>query len=592
MMFFLVTGVFSAAAEWTPGKFQPSERISVIAHALRSPVRPMPLDFYIDDIFCRPKKAEAERRTIGQSLTGELFQVSPFEFQLGEKADCKLVCKRKLNDAQRKRVIELIDSKYKMFLSLDNVPLGTNYTLDGKGGKPALCSGFEIGFVRDGHHYLRNNLKFVVRLSSKKGRLSVTGFDLAGATSNSRASCFKEENLEVAVEDAKEIPFTYSVEFQYSKDGEPVRLDRLLEATKDNPTGSVVMSSLLSIGVSAFVVVFLIFRTACKTKKSDDSFDEYDGCEWKLIHGDVFRGPNHADDLSMNVGWGVQIFLASIFVLLWGKLQKVAFISNAAVLDTFVTGLVLTGAIGGFVSGKLFRTIGSANWRRMLLRTTFKLSLQVFVAYWVIYLVGFGASCSFSLSPILIVITAVVIGLPLFIGTLVGLNSQPLMFPQKVNQLPRQIPPNSFVGSDLIQQGIAGSFMALAVAAQVHDLMVSSWTGTWFEFQASTLLVGVLAIICQSVAVGVVIAYIRVSHENYHWWWPSYSSAAAVFPGILLYALYFANYTYVPDSFRALFIFLVACSILAYIVSKAVGAASFLGALVFVDLIYNSLKIE
>ena len=592
MMFFLVTGVFSAAAEWTPTKFQQSERISVMAHALRSPVRPMPLDFYIDDIFCRPRKVEAERRTIGQSLTGEAFQVSPFEIEMGAKTECKIACNRKLNEAQKKRVIEMIDSKYKMFLSLDNVPLGTNYTLEGKGGRQALCSGFEIGFVRDGKHYLRNNLRFIVRVASKKEKLYVTGFDLGGANSNARSSCFKEEHLEVAVEDASEIPFTYSVVFENSKEGEPVRLDRLLKATKDHPAGSVMMSSLLSIGVSSFVVVFLFFRTACKTKKSDDSFDEYDGCEWKLIHGDVFRGPNHAEGLSMNVGWGVQIIFASFFVLLWGKLQKVAFISNAAVLDTFVSGLVITGALGGFVSGKLFRTIGSGNWRGMLMRTTFKLSLHVFGAYWVIYFVGFGASCSFSLSPIVIVITAVAIGLPLFIGTLVGLNSHPLVFPQKVNQLPRQIPPNSFVGSDLIQQCIAGPFMALAVAAQVHDLMVSSWTGTWFEFQASTLLVGVLAIICQSVAVGVVIAYIRVSHENYHWWWPSYSSAAAVFPGILLYALYFANYTYVPDSFRALFIFLVACSILAYIVSKAVGAASFLGALVFVDLIYNSLKIE
>lgn len=587
-MIFLLAGlVFSSAREYSPTKFRKSDTLSVMAHSLRSPLRAMPLDFYIDNIFCRPGKVDVESRSIGQVLTGGIIQTSPFQFTIGEKKDCVVVCRTKFTDTQAQRLIDLIDSKYKMFLSLDNVPLVVNYSIDGTDEK-TLESGFDIGFVKNGKHYLRNNLRFLIHLLSKNDKFYVTGFDLNGANSNTYDQCFQKAHKEVAIEDKVEIPFTYSFAFQISSETDMHRVDRLFENRREHLGGSVV-TSLLAIGISTFILVFLVLRTACKTTRSDDSFDEYDGCEWKLIHGDVFRSPIKANSLSVGVGMGVQIVIAAFITILLGSLKYVAFTSNGAVIDAFVLGLILAAPVGGFVAGKLFRTIGVSAWRPMLVQTTLHLPVSMICAYLIVYFAARSFSCTYSLSFFL---GAIEIAVPTFIGVVLGLQSSAITFPQKVNQLPRQIPPQKIVGSDLVHKLFGGPFLAIAVVAQVHNLVVCSWTGIWFDFHTSALFLGLVALICQALAVGVVVAYVRLTHENYHWWWPSYSSAAFVGPCLVLYALYFMWYVYKPDCLRACVIYLAVSAALAYLVSKACGAVSFLGALVFVELIYNSLKME
>jgi transmembrane 9 superfamily protein 2/4 len=320
-------------------------------------------------------------------------------------------------------------------------------------------------------------------------------------------------------------------------------------------------------------------------------FDEYDGYEWKLIHGDVFRPPPLSNDLCLRVGWGTQLVIALVLVLVFG-VDDWDLLSLSPIIDSFVRASIWASPFAGFLSGRFFKAIGDGNWRSFLLKQG-QFPAFAFALFSAIYAIAYRGPESAVTFPIRWIIAYLILDLALAVaGALVGLKMPRLSFAQNVNQLPRQIPPTSYARSTLLPHIIAAVFVYAAAAAMVHVLMVAAWTNDPLVTDTSSLLANVMAVIVESILCGVVLTFWKLSNEDYRWWWPAFRAAAGGAAVFFIYGIFFWRALWVPFDFVAAFVYLAMLGGLAVLFALIVGSMSFIGSFAFVQLIYNSLKME
>jgi transmembrane 9 superfamily protein 2/4 len=586
-MLFLVlpAGAFSALfrREAAPELYKSGDLVNVTFGSFRSPFRPIPIASGADDLFCASPNAPPAPASIGQALAGDLRYASPYAFRIGTAVSCSVACTKTYNKTQQARLISLIDAGYRASLYLDGLPIGTVYRKTNDSSE--LVAGFEIGFVQGGKHYLRSNLQFVVLLGSSDGGLFVAGFDLTGANSNSKNNCFASSPIEVAIEDAALIPFTFSVEFIEPNATDPVRAARFHSPEQG---GYVFVASASCILLSVIVIVLVLYRAIWKDgQRGPSDYDEYEGYEWKLIHGDVFRPPRRAETIILLVGLGTQLTLSFVLLLAGGDLS-----SLGALLDSFLVVLLLSAPVGGLVAGRFFKTFGDGKWRGFLLKAG-ALPLFGIGALALVHAVAHrGPAAAVGFPLIRLIGYTLLNGVLTGVGVLVGLKLPSFSLAQNVNQLPRQIPPISYVQSTVFPYVFAAVFLYASPAASIHNLMIEAWSNERTIADPTGLLINLLALVVQTVLSGVVVTFWTLSNEDYRWWWTAFKSAAGAAVIFFCYALFFWGALWAPVGFLSTFVYFVVIALVAVLFGLSVGAVSFLGAFGFVQLIYNSLKME
>jgi transmembrane 9 superfamily protein 2/4 len=583
-MLFLTVCVHSFGSlfrgEAAPTLYKAGDLVTVAFGSFRSPFRPVPVSPLADDLFCAPADPSPAPASPGRVIAGDLRWPSPYSFAVGAPLACSVACTRQYNATQRARLIALIDAGYRASLYADGVPLGTTYRTTA--ASTELVPGFEIGFAAAGKHFLRSNLQFTVLLGGSSDAVFVAGFDLTGANSNAKKTCFATQPVEVAIEDAKSVHFTYSVEFS----GPPNATDavRLARFEWSNPLRRrLVATSAGCVLLSVLVILLVLYRAIWREwQRTGSDFDEYEGSEWKLIHGDVFRPPRHEGRLILLVGWGAQLALSFVLLLALGREVR----SLGALLDSFFAVFLIAAPVGGFVAGRFFKTFGDGKWRGFLV----KAGALPLLGIAVLVLLRETAGVEFPLAAVLAY--ALGNGVLSAVGILVGLKLPGFSLAQNVNQLPRQIPRVSFWQSTLLPYGFVAIFLYASPAASIHNLMIGAWSNERMIADFSALLANLLALITQAVLSGVVVTFWTLCNEDYRWWWTAFRSAAGAAVVFFFYSLFFWRTLWAPVGFLSTFVYFIVIALLAVLFGLSIGAVSFIGAFAFVQLIYNSLKME
>ena len=92
---------------------------------------------------------------------------------------------------------------------------------------------------------------------------------------------------------------------------------------------------------------------------------------WKLVHGDVFRPPTHIMLLSVSVGTGVQICIMTLVSLVFACLGFLSPPNRGALMTTVLVLYVFLGLVSGYVSARLYKTMGGLQWKSNVLMTAF-----------------------------------------------------------------------------------------------------------------------------------------------------------------------------------------------------------------------------
>jgi transmembrane 9 superfamily protein 2/4 len=553
-----------------PTTLQANDPLRIVMGPLRSPYRAIPLSYLVDDLFCRPSSTVPLSRTFGESMSGGELILSPLDVHLGKTMTCSVICTKNLTARQKARLISLIDSDYRYSMSLDGLPVTA--TSLGRDDAPQVMEGFDVGYVQSGLHYLYNFFKFTISTANVSTGFQITNFQLSRASSATMCSGGKK----VCIEEANSVTFRFSAVFSHANWTRIATVDKV----EMSPESSI-FCIILSLIAGAVLALHALRRNP---PRAGFEFDEYDGSEWKLVHGDIFRPPPDAGGLAARVGLGAQLLISAVVLLAFRPLDTLS-----SLLTAVPPAVCAAGFFGGLIGGGLFKTIGQDGWRSFLIQIPLRLSVAVAALMAAVYIAGLrNSSVDFPVAPLAgwlflnFIVTVV--------GVLLGLAfRRPDV---RINQIPRAIPQQGLLQSPWLHATVAGVFLYVAPAGQLHILTVASWLGGVTVTRSSGLLWGLAALVVLAMLVGVVLTFARLAAEDYRWWWPAYRSASWAGAGYLIYSVYFIAVEWGISDSKSVLVFLCVSVGVALALAVVIGASAFVGAFAFVQIMYGLLKME
>lgn len=150
-----------------PVEFEKSQRIDVKAVKMTSSKTQLPYEYYSLN-FCLPKNGTLvyKSENLGEVLRGDRIVNTPFEVQMAENINCKLLCNTKerpmnWDKDQSEKVVERIQHEYFVHLLIDNLPVATRIV------NPDTLEiqyehGYRLGSIERDNAYINNHLKFVL----------------------------------------------------------------------------------------------------------------------------------------------------------------------------------------------------------------------------------------------------------------------------------------------------------------------------------------------------------------------------------------------------------------------------------------------
>jgi len=192
-----------ASAFYLPGvaprDYAKGDVIEVKVVKLDSVKTHLPFDYYSLP-FCRPPTVVESAEGLGEILSGDRIENSPYKVIMDMEETCQIVCRAVYNDKELKKFAEKIDEEYRVNWLLDALPAATKYytaALPSDDTKEPFVQhyekGFPLGFVghadvqnsEPGVKYLNNHLRLVVfyhQYNAGAGVASAVSAAVASAT--------------------------------------------------------------------------------------------------------------------------------------------------------------------------------------------------------------------------------------------------------------------------------------------------------------------------------------------------------------------------------------------------------------------------
>jgi transmembrane 9 superfamily protein 2/4 len=309
--------------------------IKVFVNRLNSVDSVVPYEYTSFD-FCKPKDEESSpTENLGQVVFGERIRPSVYKFEFNKNETKKLACVKKYDtskDDDKKKLDFLkrgLEQNYQHHWIVDNLPITWCYQTENtqtycSTGFPIGCFNKKSGKVKDACSYLGdgladnayyvfNHVDIVIEFHGRSndwggntpeeaGRLvraKLTPRSIKhGAEKETSASFLTDILMEMtSAEKTVSIVYSYSISFVENRNVRwSSRWDYLLESMPHSNIqwfsilNSVVIVLFLS-GMVAMIMLRTLHKDIARYNQMDDSEDAQEEFGWKLVHGDVFRGP-------------------------------------------------------------------------------------------------------------------------------------------------------------------------------------------------------------------------------------------------------------------------------------------------------------
>jgi hypothetical protein len=329
---------------------------------------------------------------------------------------------------------------------------------------------------------------------------------------------------------------------------------------------------------------------------SDDDSD----ASWKLLHGDVFRPPPHRMWLCAAIGAGTQLLFVITTVVIIGAIGNI-YSQRGTLVSAAVVLYMLSAAIAGYVSARMYHRIGGVKWKWNMIVTSLFFTGPAFIVWSILNTVAilYSSTAAFPFLTILQLFAMwglVTIPLTVIGGTVGRQQAMRIVretpYPVKTNRIPREVPrQHSVVTSRLIQLVIVGFLSFLSIYLELKFIFKSVWTDGLAYTLFGILIAALVLLIVLATVLTVLFTYFHLNAEDYHWWWRAFVSGGSVGLFVYMYSIYFYISSGMNGVMQSIFFFLYS-ALIAYAISLCVGAASFATAYRFVWAIYKNLKAD
>ncbi|KNA15496.1 hypothetical protein SOVF_097760 [Spinacia oleracea] len=593
--------------------------------------------------YCKPHdgvKKSAEN--LGELLMGDQIDNSPYRFRMNKNESVFLCITSPLNEEQVKLLKQRTRDLYQVNMILDNLPA---MRFANQNGVKIQWTGFPIGYspANSNDDYIINHLKFKVLIHEYEGstvEIIGTGEEGMGVISEAdkkKTSGYEIVGFEVVpcsvkrdpeemsklhmydninsincpgdlersqiIREQEKVAFTYEVEFVKSNTRWPSRWDAYLKMEGARVHWFSILNSLMVIFFLAGIVFVIFLRTVRRDLTRYEELDKEAQAQmneelsgWKLVVGDVFREPDHAKLLCVMVGDGVQITGMAGVTIVFAALGFMSPASRGMLLTGMIILYLMLGTLAGYAGVYLWKTIkgNTDGWRSVAWWNACFFPGVVFVILTMLNFLLWGSKSTgaipISLYFILLSLWfCISVPLTLF-GGFLGTRAEPIQFPVRTNQIPREIPARKYP-SWLLVLG-AGTLPFGTLFIELFFILSSIWLGR-FYYVFGFLFVVLLLLVIVCAEVSVVLTYMHLCVEDWRWWWKAFFASGSVSLYVFLYSINYLVFDLqsLSGPVSAL-LYLGYSLIMAVAIMLSTGTIGFLMSFYFVHYLFSSVKID
>nr|XP_054770810.1 transmembrane 9 superfamily member 2-like [Lytechinus pictus] len=590
--------------------------------------------------FCQTKQEYSPSENLGQVVFGERIHSSPYNFTFGHNNPCQKVCTKSYKaDGDEKAKTETkktlnfllrgIELNYQHHWIIDNMPVTWCYEV--QGGSKYCSPGFPIGCYvdKDGnrkdacvidahyeqasHHYIFNHINITIAYhptTDQEGinRLVSAKLEPLSMKHKKPDECIFPTSIEyepMSLQKAElakdwEITYSYSVNFVPNTHVRwASRWDYILESMPHtNIQWFSIMNSLVIVLFLSGMVAMIMLRTLHKDISRYNQQDLEEAQEefgWKLVHGDVFRPPRSGMLLSIFLGTGTQIVIMTFITLGFACLGFLSPANRGSLMTCVMVLYVLLGFAAGYVSSRIYKTFGGERWKSNVLSTSFLIPGIIFCIFFILNLLLWyeHSSAAIPFSTLVAVLALwFFVSTPLvFIGSYFGFKKRPIEFPVRTNQIPRQIPDQSFYTRPFPGIIMGGILPFGCIFIQLFFILNSIWSHQFYYMFGFLFLVAIILVITCSEAT-ILLCYFHLCAEDYHWWWRSFMTSGFTAIYFAIYCIHYFASKLTLHGWASTVLYFGYTAIMVILFFLFCGTMGFFACFWFVTKIYGSVKVD
>lgn len=622
--------------------YSTGEPILAKVNSLTSIETELPFSYYSLP-YCKPAggiKKSAEN--LGELLMGDQIDNSPYRFRMNVNETVYLCTTSPLNEHDVKLLKQRTRDLYQVNMILDNLPA---MRFAKQNGVNIQWTGFPVGYTppQSNDDYIINHLKFRVLVHEYEGsgveiigtgeegmnvisdsdKKKASGFEIVGFEvypcsvkfnpevmskhnmydNLTSVSCPTEIEKSQIIRELERVSFTYEVEFVKSNIKWPSRWDAYLKMEGARVHWFSILNSLMVIFFLAGIVFVIFLRTVRRDLTRYEELDKEAQAQmneelsgWKLVVGDVFREPDCSKLLCVMIGDGVQITGMAVVTIVFAALGFMSPASRGMLLTGMIILYLFLGIFAGYVGVRLWRTIKgtSEGWRSVSWSVACFFPGTVFVILTALNFILWGSKSTGAIPISLYFILLSLwfcISVPLtLLGGFLGTQSEPIQYPVRTNQIPREIPARKYP-SWLLVLG-AGTLPFGTLFIELFFILSSIWLGR-FYYVFGFLLVVLLLLVVVCAEVSVVLTYMHLCVEDWRWWWKAFFASGSVALYVFLYSINYLVFDLQSLSGPVSAILYLGYSlIMAIAIMLSTGTIGFLISFYFVHYLFSSVKID
>ncbi|CAG9578160.1 putative endosomal integral membrane protein [Leishmania major strain Friedlin] len=593
--------------------YSQGETVHVLAKSVTSRAKIVPLRWssvFPCAVSLSQSTLQPSRRSIGQVLMGDTLEDSGIRLKVLTDMKCVLVCSARLSTAEREQYEKRILGRYRAHLVLDGLPALEAPSVDGAYRR--IRTGFPLGnFSRattTGFIEVYNHVHLIVSYypitSTDSRTVRIVQFEVQPRSVfhtgelGGDGTCTFPAMLKPQITHMESIRFSYSVEWVVSTTPWKTRWDNYLD---DNSRESKahwysivnVFSLVLLQSVLLWYILVRSVRRDISSYNEEDLLGDREDSGWKLVHGDVFRPPRGAVFLSVLVGNGMQIMCMVFASLLVAVAGMLAHDSRGMLASLLVMLFVFFSSVNGLVTAALIKLLRRRSWQAIFL-TSVALPGFLFGVYLTLNLIHLGSHAASTLpftSLLYLLALWLCVSVPLCFGGAVAGFSSNLSIPAKINAIPRTIPPQPWYMKGVLSYVALGIVPLAASYVELQSIFSSVWLGVAYRMFSFLLAAFVLVLVIVA-QVSIFSTYHQLSLLNYHWWWRSFFVSASYGVWLMLYCVLYYWLISVVKGFLGMVLFFGYMGLACVTVALMFGAVGFLASLVFICILFASVKAD
>uniref|UniRef100_A0A671M6E0 Transmembrane 9 superfamily member n=1 Tax=Sinocyclocheilus anshuiensis TaxID=1608454 RepID=A0A671M6E0_9TELE len=594
--------------------------IQLFVNRLDSVESVLPYEYDAFD-FCKDTDENRPSENLGQVLFGERIETSPYKFSFKADKACVKVCTKSYDTGSREDKLKLdflkkgMELNYQHHWIVDNMPVTWCYIVEdnqkvcnpgfpigclvNQEGKPKDACVINADFNKKNTYYVFNHVDITIHYHSGDETNGMHA-RLVAATLEPRS--IKHSNDENPT--CEETPMDIPADFKSNLKLVVNIIIPYLHTYINGPSSFYffsIMNSLVIVlflsGMVAMIMLRTLHKDIARYNQMDQITEEINESEsgWKQVHGDVFRPPRMGMLLSVFLGQGTQVFIMTFITLFLACLGFLSPANRGALMTCAVVLWVLLGTSAGYVSARLYKTFGGENWKTNVLLTAFLCPGIVFVDFFLMNLIlwveGSSAAVPFGT---LVAILALWFGIsvPLtFVGAYFGFKKPGIEPPVQTNQIPRQIPQQSFFTKPVPGIIMGGILPFGCIFIQLFFILNSIWSHQMYYMFGFLFLVFIILVITCSEAT-VLLCYFHLCAEDYHWWWRSFLTSGFTAVYLFVYAVhyFFSKLQIIGAASTILYFGYTLIMVLIFFIFT--GTMGFFSCFWFVNKIYSVLKVD